>query len=294
MNPEALSTLDDFQLLDVRLADDFEAAHLDGAKNNCVFEVDFVNRLPDTAPDKTLTTVVYGANADSQEAEAALEKLTREGYTSVQILEGGIEAAESAGLSIVNGDPLPDAPAAADGVLGIDLAESTVEWLGRNLINKHFGFAKLESGQLEFADGVLTGGEFSIDLRQLECTDLKDSKLHDVLIHHLESDDFFDVANHPTARFVITGSTPIADACPGGPNLEIEGDLTLRGKTESIQFTATAGLTPEGTPAAQAAFAIDRTRWGVLYGSGKFFKRLAGHLVNDQIEFQLRIITEGS
>jgi hypothetical protein len=37
--------------------------------------------------------------------------------------------------------------------------------------------------------------------------------------------------------------------------------------------------------------AIDRTLWNVLYGSGKYFRRLGGHLVNDQIEIQLRIVT---
>ena len=36
---------------------------------------------------------------------------------------------------------------------------------------------------------------------------------------------------------------------------------------------------------------IDRTDWGVLYGSGRFFRRLAGHLVNDSIELQLRLLT---
>ncbi len=291
MNPEELSALGSVQLLDVRLEDDFEAAHLSGAANNCVFEVAFLNRLTDTAPDKSTTTVVYGANAQSHEAEAARDKLLRAGYSDVRILEGGFEAAEAAGLTIERGTLLPAAPAIPDGPLAVDLQESRVEWLGRNLINKHFGTAALESGHLQFANGTLTGGEFAIDLRRLECTDLAGTDLHDVLIHHLHDDDFFDVANHPTARFVITRATPVTNPTPGAPNLDITGDLTLRGKTEPVQFLATAGLTPEGKPAAQAAFAIDRTRWGVLYGSGKFFNRLAGHLVNDFIEFQLRILT---
>lgn len=50
-------------------------------------------------------------------------------------------------------------------------------------------------------------------------------------------------------------------------------------------------MTAEGKAAAQASFTIDRTQWGVIYGSGKFFKRLSGHLVNDLIEFQIKIVT---
>ena len=38
---ELREATDRYQLLDVRLADDYEAGHLEGAKGNCVFEVAF-------------------------------------------------------------------------------------------------------------------------------------------------------------------------------------------------------------------------------------------------------------
>jgi polyisoprenoid-binding protein YceI len=145
---------------------------------------------------------------------------------------------------------------------------------------------------LNIADGAIFGGEFIVDLTQLECVDLADSPMHDILISHLQNDDFFDVANHPKATFVITEACPTAELTPGSGNLQITGDLTMRGQTHSIEFTASSGLTDEGKAAAQASFPIDRTRWGILYGSGKFFHRLAGHLVNDHLEFQLRILTK--
>ena len=69
------------------------------------------------------------------------------------------------------------------------------------------------------------------------------------------------------------GQTLLGYPSPGAPNLTIHADLTLRGQTHPITFQATPGLTPEGKPAAQANLQIDRTRWGVLYGSGKFFHR---------------------
>ena len=39
-----------------------------------------------------------------------------------------------------------------------------------------------------------------------------------------------------------------------------------------------------------ATLAFDRTLWGSIYGSGKFFRRLAGHLVNDLVEIQVKVV----
>ena len=283
MKSNELSTAADVQLLDVRLPRDFETAHLDGAQNNCVFEVAFAERLSQTASAPKKTTIDYGANDQSHEANVAAEKLRR--------LEGGIEAAEHADVALIRGGPSPSEAAIVDGIRNIDLEESRVEWLGRNLLNKHWGTVALEAGHLTFAGGTLSGGEIVIDLTRLECTDLAGINLHDVLIAHLHNDDFFDVENHPNARLVITQVEPGLELAPGSPNLKITANLTIRGQTHPIDFTASAGLTEEGKPAAQAAFSIDRTRWDIIYGSGKFFHRLAGHVVNDQLEFQLRIIT---
>lgn len=290
-HPGAHSDLVDSQILDVRLEDDFEAGHLARAQSNCVFEVSFGERLETTAPNRDLPTVVYGADGETHEAEAAAEKLWRLGYRDVRILEGGLVAARQAGLEIEAGTPLPEPPPEPQGKLEIDLEESRLEWLGRNLINKHWGTAALESGFLEFEDGQLTGGSFVIDLQKLKCTDLAGSDLHDVLISHLQSDDFFDVENHPKATFTITKVDVPEGTTPGSTTHRVTGDLTLRGQTHAIEFEVSAGRTPEGKMAAQAAFSIDRTKWGVIYGSGKFFSRIAGHLVNDFLEFQLRVLT---
>jgi polyisoprenoid-binding protein YceI len=112
-----------------------------------------------------------------------------------------------------------------------------------------------------------------------------------VLVDHLMSDDFFDVDLYPEARFVIMATERVAGT-PGAPNLAVRGELTLKGVSRALEFVASAGLTAEGKAAAQAAFAIDRTEWNVLYGSGKYFSHLSGHLVNDLIEIQIRIVTQ--
>ncbi len=278
-------------MVDVRLADEFTACHLDGALNNAVFEVAFNERLPVQIPDRSSVVRIYGASSSSLEGRMAVEKLQRAGYSNVEELEGGLEAWLAAGLPVVRGPALPPSPALPDGRLEVDAEASRVEWTGRNLLNKHHGCVALKSGHLDFDHGRLTGGEMVLDLTRLDCSDLSGSAYHDVLVHHLHDHDFFDVALFPEARLVITSAIPLAGSGPGSSNLRVTADLTIKGQTHPIEFDAASGFTPDGHAAAQAVFSIDRTRWGILYGSGKFFQRLAGHLVNDLIAFEVKIVS---
>jgi rhodanese-related sulfurtransferase/polyisoprenoid-binding protein YceI len=263
-------------LLDVRLEEDHAAEHLPGASNNCVFEVAFLDRMSGLAPDKSSAICVYGSSAGSFESRMAAEKLARAGYTNVIDLREGVAGWKAAGFSVDAADPSgSNATIRPDGRLDIDLAESRIEWLGRNLLNKHWGRIGLKSGWLEFSGGQLCGGEFVIDMKTISCDDLAGSPVHDILIAHLRSDDFFDVDLHPEARVKISSASPIEGAKPGSCNLRIRAELTLKGITKPVDFTASAGITGEGKAAAQASFAIDRTEWNVLYGSGRFFERLA-------------------
>jgi YceI-like domain len=91
---------------------------------------------------------------------------------------------------------------------------------------------------------------------------------------------------------VIDTARKIDGAALGQPNLEIIGNLTLRGTSAPLTFRAAAGVTADGKAAAQAVFSIDRTRWNVLYGSGRFFHRLGMHLVNDLIDLEIKIVTQ--
>ena len=279
-------------LIDVRLQDDFKAAHIPQAISNCVFEVAFRERLIASVPDQAQSIVAYGANSESFEARMAAEKLWRAGYTSVFEYRDGLEAWQAAGGSVSQGQPLPPEPVISDGMHSVDIAKSSVEWSGRNLLNKHHGRIGLRSGQLEFLRGQLSGGRFVIDMNNIVCSDLQGTELHDVLINHLRSDDFFDIERFPEASFAIDAARKIDDATLGQPNLEITGDLTLKGISAPLTFRAVTGVTPDGKAAAQAVLSLDRTCWGVLYGSGRYFHRLGMHLVNDLIDLEFKIVTD--
>ncbi len=280
--PEQLKNIDSqIQLLDVRLPEVFEAAHLTGAKNNCVLEVEFLSRLEATAPDPEAMTVLYGPDDTNQEASVAFKKLTKKGYSDLHILAGGFEAAKNI-LPIETGEPLPAPPPAPNGRFSIDLEESRCEWTGRNLVNKHTGTVAITSGHLDFNNGTLSGGEIILDLKKMKCSDLEGSDLHQVLIDHLHSDDFFDVEKFPHVTVSL-------DNLKEG---NATAQVTMKGVTHQVSIPTRGGLNEDGLPVAQASCCIDRTKWGVIYGSKKFFHKLAGHFVHDDIELDLRIVTK--
>lgn len=277
-------------LMDVRLEDDYAAGHLPGAVNNCVFEVAFGDRLSGLAPLRELAICIYGAGPDSKEAEMAAEKSARAGYTNVMVFEEGVAGWKKGGLEL-EGDAEPPAVArSVDGRHPIEVDDSRLLWVGRNLLNRHWGTVGIAEGWIEIRDGELSSGEFSIDMKAIECADLDDDSGGGVLIAHLQSDDFFDTERYPQAQFAIVSASRIDGASAGEPNLRVQGELTLKGVTAPLSFDAVGGVTDGGKLAAQATLAFDRTIWNVIYGSGKLFRRLAGHLVNDMIELQVKIV----
>ncbi len=278
-------------LLDVRLDSDHACRRIPGALNNCVFEVAFLERMEGIAPDRSRPVCVYGADDGSLESRMAAEKLCRAGWAEVLDFREGLGGWRAAGFPVEEVAPTPSQPPIRSGVHGVDLKESRVLWTGRNLLNKHEGAIPLRTGELTVEAGRLAGGRFTFDMRGITCSDLAGSPMHDILIAHLLSDDFFDAEVFPDASFVITQTSPVNGASPGAPNLSVSGELTLKGLTRPVEFPACAGITPDGKLAAQASFAIDRKKWNVVYGSGKFFRNLGGHLVNDLIDLNLRIVT---
>jgi hypothetical protein len=245
------------------------------------------------APGDKRMLCVHGNSETTHEARMAAEKLVRAGYPEVLEFRGGIEEWMAAGGDVEGLAASPSAdPGVTDGRREIDLLKSRLEWIGRNLLNRHHGTLAIRGGHLDFRDGLPSGGEFVFDMHGIACTNLAGDPLHDVLVNHLRSDDFFDTEVHPEALFRIASARRIGDGGAGSPNLRIEGELTLKGKTLPLAFEAIAGFTPDGRPAAQAVLAFDRTLWNVIYGSARFFRNLGMHLVNDLIEVQLRIVVK--
>src|SRR5258708_38900908 len=129
----------DLVLLDVRLPEDFAAEHLRGAVNNCVIEIQFLERMGHLAAGIETPICCYGCGGGSLESRVAATKLQRAGYRALYDFEVGIAAGEAAGLEIERHGTAAAESATRDGIHDVDLAESWGEWTGRNLLNLHHG-----------------------------------------------------------------------------------------------------------------------------------------------------------
>jgi len=278
-------------VVDVMTPEDYAAGHLAGAGNACIYEMVFLERIAACVADRNTEVIVYDATGTTGTAAVARQRLLQAGYGRVSVLSGGLAAWREAGLPLETGAAaVLSAPALQDGTYRLDTENSRLEWIGRNLNNRHYGRIDVRGGELVVAGGQLTAGSIVLDMQSIANLDLQDPAWRDMLLRHLKSDDFFAVESFPTASFRLAGweLQPAASAeAPGGI---VTGDLTIRDVTRPISFPAIVAPQPDGTVKAHAAFDIDRTLWNVCYGSCRLFERLGMHLVHDMISLELFVV----
>ncbi len=266
----------------------FQAKHIVGSHNACVYEMAFLDQVGLLTVDKTQPIVVYGAGEGSLDAPTAAAKLRAAGYTNVEVFEDGIAGWEVAGLPLDGTQQLP-ASAVLDGRFVVDAKESVVRWTGRNLFNHHNGTVKLNDGEIILSAGELVSAKFSIDMTSIGCEDLTDETWNAMLIKHLHNEDFFDVAKHPQSSFVAKRVEKLANSSDGSPNYLLHGQFTLRAITKPVQFPVVIASADGNRLTGQAQFELDRTEFGSHYGSGKFFRFLGKHVVNDLVHLHIKL-----
>lgn len=291
---ERIKNKETFVLIDTLTGSHFEKVHLPGARSACVFEVNFLEQVEAIADGKNAEIVLYGSSGRSRDALTAAEKLQREGYENISVLNGGLDAWRVRGFELQGDQPDMADPETVlrldDGQYRVDIDQSVIEWSGRNPNSKHFGTVGIKKGQVEVNNSALTG-VLEIDMDSIDNINLKDDELHPVLTSHLKSDDFFFVKMFPSAVLTITEGVPVKTPFLSTPNYGFKATLELRGVKADLSFQATVTKTEDGGLAAEAHFDIDRTRWKVIYGSARFFENLGMHLVFDLISFQVKIVT---
>lgn len=159
-------------------------------------------------------------------------------------------------------------------------AESIVVWKATKPAgNGHGGTAAVKEGSLSTDNGVVTAGNFIIDLTTIDVTDEgMDAETKAKLIGHLTTGDFFEVDKYPTASFVVTSGT--ADS--------LTGNLTIKDVTKSITIPYTL-TSDEAGATATSSFTFDRTAWGITYNSGNFFKNLGDYLIDDVVSLNVTL-----
>lgn len=275
-------------VIDVMTPEDYAACHIAGAVNACIYEMVFLDRIAEAVPDRNTELIVYDATGTTRAADLARARLLQAGYAKVSILSGGLASWRDADMPVgQNGDAaLPEA-SLTDGTYVFDIEHSRLEWIGRNLNNRHLGRIDILKGELVIADGRPVAGNIVLDMHSISNFDLQDPGYRDMLLSHLKSDDFFAVERFPTASFILTGWEAKPVASPEAAEGIAAGDLTIRDVTRPVCFPAVVAPQQDGGIKIHAAFDIDRTLWNVCYGSARLFERLGMHLVHDLISLEL-------
>jgi len=164
----------------------------------------------------------------------------------------------------------------------VDIQKSSIEWLGKKVGGQHTGNIQLKSGYIELVKGEIAAGNFIVDMTSITNTDLKDEGYNQKLVGHLKSDDFFGVEAYPVAVFDVTESTKFKDG-----TATITGDITIKGKTESISFEVVR-VGNEYT----ASLKIDRSKFDVRFGSPSFFNNLGDNAIDDIFTLNIKLVVD--
>lgn len=171
----------------------------------------------------------------------------------------------------------------------IDTKESTVAWKGtKKAGSAHNGYITVKDGEVQVdSKGQITTGQINIDMTTITNEDVKDAEYNKKLVGHLASNDFFDTAKFPVTTFKVLSITPVSK-----DQVTVKGELTMIGKTNPIEFPAKVTV-DKGVVTGEATVKVDRTKWGLKYGSGNFFKELtADKIISDEFEMNLKLVAK--
>lgn len=158
----------------------------------------------------------------------------------------------------------------------IDVKKSSISWTGKKVTGEHSGSINFKEGTLLFKNKKVIGGSFIADMTSLSNNDQTGSGKAK-LEGHLRSTDFFDIETYKTASLVFK---TIAEKKPNV--YSITADLTVKGKTDTVKLD----LIVNGKTAT-STFIVDRTKFGIQYGSGSFFDDLGDRTIYDEFDISV-------
>lgn len=159
----------------------------------------------------------------------------------------------------------------------IDAKASSFKWTGKKVTGQHYGTLPIKSSSLQEKDGKLVGGEIVLDISKMTVDDLT-GEYQTKFLNHMKSADFFQVEKWPTAKLVIES---VKDNTA-------TGKLTVKDKTNPVKFDFTKkGDVYSGT------LKFDRTQYGMIYGSGDFFKGLGDKMIYNDVTLDFKVKVKG-
>lgn len=156
----------------------------------------------------------------------------------------------------------------------VNITKSTFKWTATKVTGKHFGKVFLKSGTAKIQDNEINQAEFVINMQSFTVDDLS-GEWETKFINHIKSDDFFSVNKFPEAKLVIHSSKDnVATA-----------SLTIKDKTNSVKIDY-----KQKNNHFTGTLSFDRTKFGIIYGSGSFLKNLGDKMIHDIVKIDFDVI----
>lgn len=168
----------------------------------------------------------------------------------------------------------------------IKKAGSLVSWTGKKVLGLHTGHINVAGGQVQMDAEQLTGAEIEIDMNSIVITDIEDVKTNSDFLTHLRNEDFFAVEKFPTSHLRILSARKESKG-----TYQVDADLTIKGITHGVQFKVLVDVLTDYLYAS-GEMVIDRTRYDIRYGSGRFFPNLGDSLIHDDFVLQFKIVAQ--
>ncbi len=163
----------------------------------------------------------------------------------------------------------------------IDTQKSTINWVGKKVTGQHSGTINFAEGTIIVNGKSIRGGSFTVDMTSINTTDLKAGQGKEKLDGHLKADDFFGVEKYKTAKLEIK---LISDN--GDGTFNVTANLTIKDQTNPVNFV----LKSTSKNSASATVKVDRTKYGIKYGSGSFFEGLGDKAISDEFELNVNLV----
>lgn len=161
----------------------------------------------------------------------------------------------------------------------INAAKSKISWVGEKVTGKHEGTINVKDGVLNFKGGKLSGGNVTVDMNSINVTDLKAGEGKEKLEGHLKDADFFGTNKFATSKVVFKS----VKAKTAGV-YTVTADLTIKNITKPVTFDLTVGKN-----SATSTFKVDRTKYGIEYGSKSFFESIGDKAIYDEFELTVNL-----
>jgi polyisoprenoid-binding protein YceI len=161
-----------------------------------------------------------------------------------------------------------------------------VGWSAKSVSGVHTGKVQLSAASLLFQQDALVGGEFTVDMNTITVEDITDAQHNKDFIQHISTEDFFETSTYPAAIFVITEVRSVSET-----EFDVTGNMTIKSVTQPIQFKATV-LKEEKLRRANATIQVDRTKFGIEYGSQGKRGSEKDWFIYDEFTLNVNILSE--